>query len=208
MWQYNYTDELYHYGVPGMKWGVRKALKNDVSYQKAKARYDQDFDSAAKAASKTKTFAITTKGKIKKEALDKVYSEKYDRMKKSEQELKNIRNNVERDHKNAQERTIKDYRKKMDEADEVQNLADTKWNQVKQQYKELGKTKISRMIQSARNKTDAAKAYNKNYDEASSMSDKADKMYAQAREAYKKTGRNIVERVLNNARYDKERKKR
>ena len=33
MWEYNYTDELYHYGVKGMKWGRRKGIR---STQKSK----------------------------------------------------------------------------------------------------------------------------------------------------------------------------
>jgi hypothetical protein len=46
MWSYNYTDELYHYGVPGMKWGHRKAVTPGESFRtrrlkKAVARQEE-----------------------------------------------------------------------------------------------------------------------------------------------------------------------
>lgn len=56
MWQYNYTDELMHYGVLGMKWGHRKAANTSSTLNRVKSakaakkaaykKYSKDYDSA------------------------------------------------------------------------------------------------------------------------------------------------------------------
>ena len=49
MWQYNYTDELYHYGVPSMRCGHRKARKY-VTKASTSRRSANEYDEKSKMA--------------------------------------------------------------------------------------------------------------------------------------------------------------
>lgn len=86
MYSYNYTDELQHYGVMGMKWGVRRnSLK---AYSKASAKADKlNSKKASKnfeverlrkklAAAEAASIKSNTKAEKWMHKMDKVFSEK------------------------------------------------------------------------------------------------------------------------------------
>lgn len=88
MWTYNYINELYHYGIQGMKWGHRKRLyetQNDYDYRmkrkEAKKQYRQTKDKTQykKDKLKAKVDYYKKEEASKKENTGKYLSEKVGR---------------------------------------------------------------------------------------------------------------------------------
>lgn len=202
------SRSLKHYGVPGMKWGHRKASQLDYAIKQAKStrnksklkaidasdrRSNKNFDSNPGA---TKSGFI--KGKSNRQAFRKAEDSNIKQLKS---DYKKADAKYKQDVINAKKQAVKKYDKKFNEAEKASNLADKKWEQANEQYKSLGKNKVQRMINAARNNTEAARKYNKMYDEASKASDVADSKWKAAKREYVNTGRNRVEAIINNIKY-------
>ena len=64
MWTYRHTDELCHYGVPGMKWGVRKAQKKASLRDKLARKLKQEASDNFKASKIMKGLADEDRNNI------------------------------------------------------------------------------------------------------------------------------------------------
>jgi len=181
------NNYLEHHGILGQKWGVRRYQNADGSYTSLGARrHAKAADASQKDANDLKKNGYTKEAAAVQKVSDKHRAKANAIQAKTEKTKSNV----------------KSYQKAYESASKASDKADANNKKLKEQYKTLGKNKISRVINAAKNESKEAKAYNKAYDKNMKEFEIADMKWADAKAKYANTGKTAISRIINNIKYD------
>lgn len=153
------SDELYHYGVLGMKWGVRRAARKETANSRRKAKeanraYNKAFNKAYNYSSNHPIKQLHGKGKAKSDALWEDAANKAETSRKSKsdykKEYKSAKQRLMSERQSSDHKESREIKKK--HVSEMSNAELSKLNKrmdLEQNYRRLNPSAVQRGLKFA-----------------------------------------------------------